>query len=156
MATYLMAVMGISERGFFTPVNLVAAVFPPFRPVLSGFQPAAAAVGFAGHLAVSILWGMALGMFHRYILPNLFKGTWSQLSLGLALGFVAWAVTGLRVGPAIDPALDAIPAAHAFIAHLCYGIGTATVLWAWAGHAPDLRVKARPVDHAGGLGAPSR
>ena len=61
MATYLMVVMGVTGRGFFTPIDLVAATLPPFRPVISGFLPMAALSGLAGHLIVSALWGVALG-----------------------------------------------------------------------------------------------
>jgi hypothetical protein len=157
MASYLMAIMGLTGRGFFTPVNLLAAIFPPFRPVLSGFQPAAAAIGLALHLLVAMAWGLALGWLNRRFWPKLFNGTWSQLSVGLALGFVAWAVTGVRMGPAIDPALDALPASHAFIAHLVYGIATATVLWAWAGQVSALETPAAagPRERLNGLSLPS-
>jgi hypothetical protein len=133
MGSYLMAAMGVLGKGFFTPLNLVAAAFPPFRPVLSGFQPKAALLGLALHLLMSAAWGLVLGGIARRVFPNLFRGAWSQVAVGLALGFLAWAVTGLRLGPAVDPVLDAVPAVHAFVAHLAYGLATATVLWAWSG-----------------------
>ncbi|MDB5106849.1 MAG: conserved hypothetical rane spanning protein [Fibrobacteres bacterium] len=156
MASYLMAVLGILGQGFFTPMNLVAAVFPPFRPVLSGFHPAAAFIGMAIHLGVATLWGLVLGTLQRKALPDLFNGTWSQSAVGLALGFIAWMTTGLRIGPAIDPALGFLPASHAFIAHLVFGIATATVLWAWAGSAPALRARPGPLRQGGGLGVSTR
>jgi hypothetical protein len=155
MATYLTVVMGLTGRGFFTPINLVAATLPPFRPVISGFLPMAAVSGLLGHAAISALWGIALGFVSRRLFPNLFRGAWSQVSAGLALGFFAWAVTGLRIGPDIDPALRMLPASHAFIAHLCFGLATATVLWAWAGTADRSKApETEPLDHGDGLGFP--
>lgn len=155
MATYMTAVMGLTGRGFFTPVNLIAATLPPFRPVVSGFLPMASVAGMLGHLIISALWGIALGFLAKRIFPDLFRAAWSRVSVGLALGFVTWAVTGIRIGPDIDPALLMLPASHAFIAHLCYGLATATVSWAWAGTSAHAKNPGRePIDHGNGFGVP--
>lgn len=161
MAACMMAVMGVTGRGFFTPLNLIAAVFPPFRPIVSGFQPVAAAIGLTGHLLVSVLWAACLGWVNRFLFPNLFRASWSQVSVGLALGFAAWVLTGLRLGPALDPALRMMPPVYAFLAHLVYGLATATVLWAWAGRpAPEnpdrIPDGIEPRGDPGGWGLPAR
>src|SRR4051812_37165510 len=110
MAAYASAAMGVTGRGFFTPLNLIAALFPPYRPVVSGFHPLAAVIGMLLHLAVSVSWGAALGWLAARVFPNLFRGAWSQLAVGLTLGITSWAVTGLRLGPDLDPALKMMPA----------------------------------------------
>jgi hypothetical protein len=128
MAAFTMGIMGATGRGYATPLNLIAAIFPPWRPVVSGLHPLAAGIGFTAHFLVSISWSILFAWAMRSLLPERVRGPWSLLLGGLGLGLLAWIATGVRIAPMIDPALRMMPGPIAFLAHLVYGIGTGAAL----------------------------
>jgi hypothetical protein len=128
MAAFTMGIMGATGRGYATPLNLIAAIFPPWRPVVSGLHPLAACIGFTAHFLVAIAWSALFAWGMRTLLPERFRGPWSLLIGGLGLGLLAWIVTGIRIAPIVDPALRMMPGSIAFLAHLVYGIGTGAAL----------------------------
>jgi hypothetical protein len=138
MAAFTMGSMGATGRGYATPLNLIAAIFPPWRPIVSGLHPLAACIGLTAHFLVAIAWSVALAWVMRTWLPDRYRGPWPLLSGGLALGIIAWIVSGVRIAPAIDPALRMMPGSIAFLAHLVYGLGTGAALVVFWGRSATL------------------
>ena len=132
MGMYEMIAMWAMGRGFFAPLNMMAATFSTFRPPAEGFQFGATLSGLLIHLATSALWALVLALAAGAFMKSL-SGFGASTLTGLVLGITAWIITGLFIGPLVNPVISMAPAVHFFIGHMVFGLVTAWVLYAWAG-----------------------
>lgn len=129
---YEMFAMFALGHGFFAPLNMIGAVFPVFRPPADGFQWAPTLTGLAVHMATSALWGLILALVIGRN-PRVFAGFGFSSMAGLFLGIAAWLVTGLVIGPVVDPAVSQAPPLNFFLGHILFGLATTWTLYAWIG-----------------------
>jgi cation:H+ antiporter len=128
MALFAMATMA-SAWGFYDFLHRIAATAQAFRPPAMGFEPASLSFGLALHLAVSAALGAAFGLISLRF-PGMISTQRAATLAGLLYGAAAWLVMGRFIGPALNPALDAMPFILYLASHLLYGWMTA-----WALHA---------------------
>jgi hypothetical protein len=125
MGVLLVCVSAASGGMATAPLRMVAATFPMFRasihPAVEASPYLALGAGMALHLAVAIIWAILFTLSCAAV-PRALSHYNRSLWLGAILGFVAWIVTGMWIGPAVDPTLSNEPTATGLAAHLVYGL----------------------------------
>jgi hypothetical protein len=125
MAAVLVVISAVSGHNPLAPVRTIAATFPMFRasaqPLVEAVPGTALAVGVIIHLTVSAVWAILFTLSCAAV-PRALSHYSRSLWLGAILGFVAWIVTGMWIGPAVDPALPTDPRVDGLVAHLVYGL----------------------------------
>ena len=133
MGLYEMIATAAMGRGFWSPLNMIGATIPAYRPPAMTFAAGPTLVGLLIHMMVSAIWGLIFASLAASLFPRAIRDAGRSTIGGLVLGVVVWVVTGLLIGPAIDPALRLAPPLHYFIGHLVYGLITAWLMTAWTG-----------------------
>lgn len=152
MALYIMSATALTGRGFWTPMNMIAAVVPSFRPPAMAFVAGPTLSGIAIHLTMGAAWGLAFGSLAALILPTrITTPIVLAMIAGLGLGVAVYLVTGVVIGPTLDPVLSKANPLHYFVAHVVFGLVTAGVLATWTGRralsvtfAPDEAARSAP------------
>lgn len=129
MAGYLALAFWLGGIGFWRPLQLIGAVSPSFQPPGYGFHFWPVVLGFVVHMATAGLLGLLYGSLVRGS-PRLSHDGGSELFLGLAFGIAAWLVSGLWLGPLVDPFLRYFSPGHWFFGHALFGIGTGLTFYA--------------------------
>jgi hypothetical protein len=142
MGVYLMFAMFFLDRGFFGPLNMIAATFTAYRPPAEGFVVGPTLTGLILHVIASAFWGFALGLIIRG-LPGFMTGAGISLVTGLAYGVAVWLIMGRLIGPMLDPYMAMAPPWNYFFAHLLYGAVTAWALYAWSHDRELATIRAR-------------
>lgn len=127
MGMYEMIATWAQGQGFWMPMNMIGATVPAFRPPAPDFALGPTLAGMMIHLATSALWGLVLG-YAVARAPELVRGVGRAIATGLGLGLLAYFVTGLLIGPAVDPTLRAADPVHYFVGHLVYGVAATLAL----------------------------
>lgn len=128
-AAYSMIASAADGLSAWWPANLVAAIIPAYRPAVDGFMAGPSLVGMGIHLIVSALWGALFG----YMAMRAVRTAPQGILWGVALGLVAYLVTGILIGPAADPSLRLADPFNYFLGHMIYGVATG---WSFAGMLP--------------------
>ncbi len=131
MSAYWMIVSAFMGAGFWTPLNMIGATIPAFRPPAQFFEFGPALTGLIIHLIVAAFWGLVLGFFASR-LANSFRMGGGALLIGLGWGLAIWIISGLLIGPLVNPVMAMAPPVNYFISHMIYGLSSALFLWAWA------------------------
>ncbi len=124
-----LAILGI---GFWAPLNMMAALFPAFRPPSTAFSPGATLTG----LLVLGLISMAGGLFYGWAAATFYPQqirTWGNSTLiGLAWGFAGGSIATLLLAPWLFPELVQASPVNFFIGCVAYEVVTHWALTAWA------------------------
>jgi hypothetical protein len=133
MAMFAMLAMwldGVTETGFWTPINLIAHTFWRGAPLDNEFSFGALVLGMILHMMMAMTLGAAVATIVSRVGP-LGKNLGSRVLTGVGFALMVWVVMEFIAWPLVDRA-----AAEAFttwifaVSHVIFGMVTAAVLYA--------------------------
>ena len=124
------AAMAAGANAFWQPMNLIGATVPAFSPPAVGFEAGPSLTGMAIHLAMGAVWGLIYGAIAAAAFPRALHKMGASTLAGLGLGLTAYVITGLILGPLVNPSLALAEPINYFIGHMVFGFVTAWALTA--------------------------
>ena len=149
------ASMAAGANAFWQPLNMIGATVPGFSPPVTGFEAGPTLTGLAIHMATGAVWGLIYGAIAAAAFPRALHRFGASTLAGLGLGLTAYVITGLILGPLVNPSMALAEPINYFISHMIFGFVTAWSLTAMTNrreveitHAPSrIRVEKREELH---------
>lgn len=142
-AFYWMVTAAALGKGFWAPMNVIAAMFPALRPAAPQFDAGPSLTGAGLLLLGTVVGGLLMGWAAAALYPKQIR-TWGGSTLiSLALGLAGGVLTTLWFGPAVAPLLNVPHNIFFFVGCTLYMIATNWTLTGFA-QTPQLKVTFAP------------
>lgn len=124
-----MAIMGF---GFWAPLNMMAALFPAFRPPSTAFSPGSTLTGLVVLALITTIGGLFYGWLAATFYPQPIRSWGNSTLIGLTWGVLFGSIATLLLGPWLFPELVQANPVNFFIGCVAYDLVTHWALTAWA------------------------